>query len=223
MNPMNYPPAPWTLQGYGFQSLHLLDVDRARPFIPSNLEIVQVFPGKTLGGVYIAYYSGTPVQEYNELIIVSGIVSQAGKIGAWVSHIYVDNPDSVAGGREIWGLPKELAQFDWKLTGLPSVQVRQDDRPLCTLSCTWRSPTLNLPLTAPVLSRLDSKLLMFEAHGKFNLQLIGSNLSVPTTSPFALLNLDQSWLSFYSDPLVVTIEPPQGIGYSPSQSTYSNF
>jgi acetoacetate decarboxylase len=25
----------------------------------------------------------------------------------------VDNPDSVAGGREIWGLPKELAEFSW--------------------------------------------------------------------------------------------------------------
>lgn len=205
---MPYPPAPWTLQGYGFQALHLLDVERARRFIPSDLQIVQVFPGKTLGGVYLVYYSTSPVEAYNELIVVSGIVTHAGKFGAWISHLYVDNPNSVDGGRNIWGLPKELAQFHWELGGLPQVRVSQNDRTLCTLACTGRSPSLNLPLAAPVLSQLDSKLLLFNGHGKFNLQLIGSNLDVPSNSPFAPLNFGKSGLSFYSNSLEITVETP---------------
>jgi acetoacetate decarboxylase len=205
---MPYPPAPWTLQGYGFQALHLLDVDRARQFIPSDLQIVQVFPGKTLGGIYLVYYSTSPVEAYNELIVVSGIVTHAGKVGAWISHIYVDNSNSVEGGRNIWGLPKELAQFHWELEGLPQVHVSQNDRALCTLACTGRSPSLTLPLMAPVLSQRDSNLLSFSGHGKFNLQLIGSDLAVPSGSPFSPLNFGKSGLSFYSSALKITVETP---------------
>jgi acetoacetate decarboxylase len=46
------------------------------------------------------------VLEYNELIIIAAVLGYKGKFGAWISHIYVDNPDSVAGGREIWGYLK---------------------------------------------------------------------------------------------------------------------
>ncbi|MEX0269716.1 acetoacetate decarboxylase family protein [Leptolyngbyaceae cyanobacterium UHCC 1019] len=205
---MPYPPAPWILEGYGFQTLHLLDVDLARRFVPSDLQIIQVLPGKTLGGVYLVYYSNSPVEAYNELIIVSGIVTHAGKVGAWISHLYVDNPNSVEGGRNIWGLPKELAQFRWNLEGFPQVHVSQNDLALCTLTCARRSPSLNLPLAAPVLSQLDSKVMLFSGHGKFNLQLIGSTLDVPSSSPFSPLNFGRSGLSFYSNPLKITVEPP---------------
>ena len=51
---MPYPQAPWTLQGYAIQTLQLLDIDRVRPFIPSELNIITVLPGKTLGGVYLS-------------------------------------------------------------------------------------------------------------------------------------------------------------------------
>lgn len=205
---MTYPSAPWHLHGYGIQTLHLLDIDHARPFIPSDLSIVPVLPGKTLGGVYVAYYGTDSVMEYNELIVVSGLVSHAGKIGSWISHIYVDNPDSVAGGRQIWGLPKELAQFKWSFKDSPSVEVRQGDRSLCSVQCTWRSPTIPLPLAAPVFGMLDSKLLMFEGQGKFNLQIVGAKLHVPAESPFAPLNLGQGWLCVYSDPLSLTAGVP---------------
>lgn len=111
---MTHPPAPWTLQGYAIQSAHLLDIERVRPYIPQEFGIIQVLPGKTVGGVYLSHYGSGSVLEYSELIVVAGLVSYSGKFGGWISHIYVDNPDSVAGGREIWGLPKELAEFTWK-------------------------------------------------------------------------------------------------------------
>lgn len=37
---MSYPPAPWKLQGYAIASLHLLNIDRVRHLIPSELEII---------------------------------------------------------------------------------------------------------------------------------------------------------------------------------------
>lgn len=207
---MIYPPAPWTIQGNGFLNLHLLDISRVRSLIPPAFQVVPVLPGKTVGGVYVAYYDGThSTMEYNELIIVSGLVAHGGKLGAWISHIYVDNPNSVAGGREIWGLPKELAEFEWTRDRSPGVQVRQGDRVLCSLRYTWQSPGLPLPpLTAPVFSQLNDQLLLFTAQGQFNLQLIGAELQIPAASPFAALGLGQAWLSFYSNPLKVTVQAP---------------
>ncbi len=78
---------------------------------------------KTLGGVYLSYYGSGSALEYSELIIIGAIAGYQGKFGGWVTHIYVDNPDSVAGGREIWGLPKELAEFSWEAIALLCVKA----------------------------------------------------------------------------------------------------
>jgi hypothetical protein len=94
---MAYPQAPWTLQGYSLQTLNLIDITAARSLVPSELEIISVWPGKTLGGVYVASYGSGSTLEYNELIVVSAITRYANRFGTWISHIYVDNPDSVAG------------------------------------------------------------------------------------------------------------------------------
>lgn len=209
---MTYPPPPWTIQGHGFLSLHLLDVEQVRSVIPDQFQVISVFPGKTVGGVLIASYGATSTLIYNELIVVSGLVSCANQVGSWISHIYVDNPDSVAGGRAIWGLPKELAHFQWNLSEQPSVHVTQNDRTLCQLYCQWRSPSFPIPsISAPVLSLRQNVPLQFQASGTFKLRLIGSRLDIPSSSPFALLNLGQAWLSVYSDRLSVVAGAPTPI------------
>ncbi len=117
---------PWTLKGYAISTVHLVDVDKVRSLIPSELNIISVLPGKTLSVVYLSYYGSGSVLEYSELIVAPALVSYQAKFGGWVSHIYVDNPDSVAGGREIWGLPKEMAEFTWEDN--KRVTVRQDKK-----------------------------------------------------------------------------------------------
>src|SRR4028119_2333800 len=134
---MTYPQAPWTLQGYALQTLQLIDVERVRPLIPPEFDIVSVLPGKTVGGVYLSNYGSGSVLEYSELIVNAAMVRYSGKIGGRVSHIYVDNGDSVAGGREIWGLPKELAEFTWDNGS--RVTVRQGNKLLCSLNYNQQS------------------------------------------------------------------------------------
>ena len=46
---MSYPSAPWELKGYALQTVHLIDIEKARPFVPPDLEIISVWPGKTVG------------------------------------------------------------------------------------------------------------------------------------------------------------------------------
>lgn len=222
---MAYPQAPWTLHGYAVQTLHLLDVERVRPFIPPEFEIVSVLPGKTIGGVYLSYYGSGSVLEYSELIVVGGIVNFSGKLGGWVSHIYVDSTDSVAGGREIWGLPKELAEFTWdnpsdSVTGdspIPAdrhrVTVRQGSRLLCSLNYSQPSFRLPIPFSGNVLSTLGSSILIFKGQVESSVGLVSSHLTVPSESPFDSLELSQAWLTVYCDRLRLIAGMPEAVGY----------
>ena len=206
---MSYPQPPWTLKGYAFQTVQLLDIARVRPLIPAKLNIVSVLPGKTVGGVYLSQYSSGSVLEYSELIIIAGFLSYKGKFGGWVSHIYVDNPDSVAGGREVWGLPKELAQFDW--TG-NSVTVSQANRVLCKLDYQNQSFGFPLKLSASAFSCKSNNLLMFPASVESSFGLVSSKLEIPSTSPFAALNISQPILTVHSDRLNLVVDAPTVVG-----------
>ncbi|MGG6294351.1 acetoacetate decarboxylase family protein [Leptolyngbya sp. AN02str] len=205
---MPYPQAPWLLQGHAFQTIQLFDGDRVRAGIPSELEIVSPIPGKTLGGIYFASYTQGSVLQYNELIVVSAFVRKGANIGAWISHIYVDHPDSVAGGRDIWGLPKELAQFDWQVGARTSVVVSQGSDRLCQLTCDWELPGLPQALSMSAFSQQVSRLLQFSATEHGQLHLVGAKVEIPPTSPIALLNPSPVGMAFHCTELVLTVKAP---------------
>lgn len=215
---MPYPQAPWTLQGYAIQTLQLLDIDRVRPFIPSELNIIPVLLGKTLGGVYLSYYGQGSVLEYSELIVIAGIVNYSGKFGGWVSHIYVDNPDSVAGGREIWGLPKEMADFTWEHDN--RVTVQQGNQTLCTLNCDRQGFGWRQWLGASSFSTLEHNLLLFPAELDSRLGLVGSKLEIPSESPFAKLNIGQPLLTVRADNMQLKVGAPDVVGHRAAEFSY---
>lgn len=207
---MPYPKPPWTLQGDAIQTLHLVNIDRVRHLIPSELDIISVWPGKTLGSVYLSNYQSGSVLEYSELIIAPSLVIYRGKTGAWISHIYVDNVDSVAGGREIWGLPKELAEFTWKEA--EGVIVCQGERHLCSLNYKHPSWAWRQRLGLSSFSAMAADLLLFSAEFESRLGLINSQLQVPLESPFAEIDLDQPFLTVSCDDLRLRVSAPQVVG-----------
>ena len=192
---MAYPSAPWHLQGYAIQTLHLVEIDRARQFVPPQLEIVAILPGKTLGSLYISEYQSGSVLEYTELIVAPALVKNSGKVGGWISHIYVDNLDSVAGGREIWGLPKEMAEFT---RSDRQIVIKQQNLTLCSLSTRsniFSGLKLQPNITGYCFGNLNGELLYFGNDFKAKIGSIDSKLEIPQTSPFAHLNLSQAFLT----------------------------
>jgi hypothetical protein len=225
---MAYPSAPWTLRGFAFQTVQPLDIDRVRPSVPSDLEIVSIFPGKTLGGIYVSSYGSTSTLQYSELIVVSALVRQGARLGAWISHIYVDNPDSVAGGRDIWSLPKEEAQFEWQPGKPHCVTVRQGDRTLCRINTSWQAsipgislPGLPIPIAMGAFSASDTHLLWFPARGMLNLTPVTATVEVPIGSPFYAFDIDRPWQTLYGDNLNLTIDAPSVVGTRTAAYRYS--
>ena len=217
---MAYPQAPWLLQGYAYQTLQLLDVNRVRPLIPPELNIISVLPGKTIGGVYLANYGTGSVLEYNELIAIAALVTHGGKFGAWVSHIYVDNADSVAGGREIWGLPKQIAEFTWEPE---RVTARQGDRLLCCLNYNRSGFGWRQQLSASSFSTLRNSLLAFPARLEAQIGLTSSKLEVPLESPLTALNLSQPWLTVSCDQMRLQVGIPEVVAQTATEFSYQRF
>jgi hypothetical protein len=109
-----YPSPPWTLAGEAFVAMRAVPSQVARSLLPKELQLVQVVPGKTIGLVALIRYGAGSSLQYHELIVAPALVRHGFRVGAWISHIYVDSEPSMHAGREIWGLPKQLAAFSWE-------------------------------------------------------------------------------------------------------------
>lgn len=109
-----YPSAPWNLQGQLYGSIWTVPVNQFRVELPEefkplvNLGRIGVFAG------FVDYQPGS-ILTYHELI--AGVVIRrrtSWRLAFNVTHIWVDDAASKQGGRELWGVPKELATFDFK-------------------------------------------------------------------------------------------------------------
>jgi hypothetical protein len=155
-----------------------------------------VLPGKTLACIYAAQYGPGSVLAYNELIVAAALTRFGRHYGFWISHIYVDSPASLAGGREIWGLPKELAEFTWESRPQNRVTVRRGTQLLCALGYgkplwLWRQP-----VALPNLSTLGRGVLLYRGTWRSRFGLAAVQVDVPPDSPFAGLGLGRRGLPY---------------------------
>jgi acetoacetate decarboxylase len=173
-----HPPAPWHLNG--------------------ELVVVPALTSaRQLGGVMLANYtSGTLV--YRELIVFSHLTPR----GMVVSHIYVDDEQSMSGGREIWGLPKELATFDY---GASTFTARQGETTLLHARLRRRRGGLPIVIPTPITSPAGDT--VGRARIKAAPALV--ELQIPRNSPFAYLGLAGRHLALAGDDLRLHMPPPR--------------
>ncbi|HEU4323666.1 MAG TPA: acetoacetate decarboxylase family protein [Roseiflexaceae bacterium] len=152
-----YPPPPWQLAGECWWGL--FRADRPVP-LPDGLRPVLGARQLLLG--LVRYRAGTLC--YDELIV--GALALRGLTpGIWVHDIWVDSPVSMAGGRAIWGLPKQLASFHWPGAG---VTVADGDGILAALDLARPAmPLPPLPAGVVAFGRRKDGLLPFPISGWF--------------------------------------------------------
>jgi hypothetical protein len=140
-----YPPAPWKCSGQIWSGFFKSAVPRELPadfkhILNPHIFIVTV----------IRYLEGT--LRYDELLFSTPAWLGA-RPGMYVNDIWVDDRASVWGGRRIWGLPKNLANFNWNESG---VEI-SDDHGLITKITVDRSPSRSplIWLPVPAFGHLD--------------------------------------------------------------------
>lgn len=103
-----YPPEPWDLTGRGWITAWRLAAPVAAlpvPPLPSGVRPV----GRTALTMFVDY--APPGQMAYAELLAGVVVRQGRRVGLAITDIWVDSPASEAGGRELWGVPKALADF----------------------------------------------------------------------------------------------------------------
>ncbi|MBB3040767.1 acetoacetate decarboxylase family protein [Nocardioides soli] len=97
---VSYPPAPWAMVGQLWLSVLKLrtGVDELRP-------------AGVYGVAFVSYEPGSPLT-YSELLVARLVPTQQHGRCVSITDIWVDSPASVAGGRELWAIPKQLCDFE---------------------------------------------------------------------------------------------------------------
>jgi hypothetical protein len=106
----DYPPEPWDLRGTGYVSLWCGPVGTL-PALPPGLRPIRLFGRAVVATAFVDYQPGG-LLAYHELL-VAVLVHRRGRPGISITDIWVDSAASRAGGRQLWGIPKELARFDF--------------------------------------------------------------------------------------------------------------
>lgn len=109
MSDAAHPPEPWDLAGSGVITTWRVDAAKL-PALPAAVRPVTV-RGRALVATAFVDYGDGGMMTYHELL--AAVVVRHGRgLALSITDIWVDSPTSLAGGRALWGIPKELADFD---------------------------------------------------------------------------------------------------------------
>ena len=72
-------------------------------------------------------WTDSPIGPYNEVAVLSALVYNGGRLGAWASHIVVTTPDAVQAGREVFGLPAQLGSVTLGDGGGTDMELESSD------------------------------------------------------------------------------------------------
>lgn len=187
-----YPPAPWQLRGWGFATLQGIDTRAARRFVPPDCRIVPVAPGRTLGGlVFVSYELGSTLV-YRELSVVAALVRVGLRCAFYLPRLYVDSAASLAGGRGIWGVAKQMASFDVSTSGgARTIVVRSGADAVCRLQVEASRAGMRLTVPVPAVGMRPESFLFFSGRLTARFGLLRAAVELPPDSEFAELSLDR--------------------------------
>ena len=102
----SYPPGPYKFVNREYMIItYRTDIDALRAVVPEPLEVTEPI----VKYEFIRMPDSTGFGDYTESGQVIP-VSLHGKKGGYVHAMYLDDGSPIAGGREIWGFPKKLAE-----------------------------------------------------------------------------------------------------------------
>jgi hypothetical protein len=176
-----YPPEPWDLHGHAYVGAWL--VPRAHLPAPHSAATkpVTIFGRGVVGAAFFVYEEPSPLT-YDE-VMATVLVRQGWRLRVSITHIWVDSLASRDGGRELWAIPKELADFDvrphaaYTARGIGSLAVGR------THVLPWR-----LPAGFTVAQDRNGSLLVSPVSGRMHLGLLRGDWMFDAGGPLAFLH-----------------------------------
>ncbi|MFJ3666858.1 acetoacetate decarboxylase family protein [Streptomyces sp. NPDC090106] len=178
-----YPDEPWHLAGQMY--LSLWPVPRADlPPVAVGTRPVTV-AGRGLAGAAWVVYENDSVLHYGELLRAV-LVRDGGRPRVCITDIWVDSPASMAGGRALWGIPKEMAVFEAERTDVASFAAKSDDGPLAAARFEERGRLPGrLPLSYRIVQTLDGRTRTSRVRSRASVRAARAAWTVPSDGRLA--------------------------------------
>ncbi len=190
-----YPPAPWHLTGAGLMTVWRVPTEHA-PGLPPGARGLPLGRGRVAAGSMLVDYRPGGDMAYRELLV--GLLVRTGARPALsITDIWVDSPASRAGGRALWAVPKELADFE---PG-PTTSVVADGELLARVRDRGASgPWLPVRGRSHVVQERDGAALVSPIAAGGRLRRARLTWDVPPYGPLGWLATGRPLLSLAADP-----------------------
>jgi hypothetical protein len=209
-----YPPEPWHLRGQMYLSVFLIPRGRL-PQLPPVLDqaVRPVTAGGrvAVGAAWVRYEPGG-VLHYRELLSAV-LVHERGRPRVSITDIWVDSVASREGGRNLWGIPKEMAGFTIDAENEPlvdaSATLPDDTRIGSALVRLKRRLPGRLPLGFTVAQALGGSVRRTPVRGRGGLRTTDAAWQADPDGPLGYLAgrrpvlslaITDFWLTFGRDP-----------------------
>lgn len=177
----SYPPEPWDLHGHAYVGVWLLPHELApRPHSASTTPI-RIFGRVLVCAAFFVYEEPSPLT-YDE-IMATVLVRQGWRPRVSITHIWVNSEASRDGGRDLWAIPKDLAEFDvarhssYAAQDIGSLAVRRVRR------LPWR-----LPMGFRIAQDRAGTLVVSPVTGRVRLGLATARWSMAAHGPLGFLS-----------------------------------
>lgn len=163
-------PAPWNLTGNGYILLFRFSEE----FLNTHGFIPPLFQGSFqhgLGSIMLVDYHSSTAGPYQELLFIPGKFLFQGQKLHTITKIYVSTLTSVTNGRKNWGIPKELADFNFQKIDQDNekIEVKVNQNPVLRidLKSGWlRFPVHTALLPFPLVQSWDQQIYYTKFRGK---------------------------------------------------------
>ncbi|MER5201305.1 acetoacetate decarboxylase family protein [Streptomyces sp. NPDC002755] len=183
MNP--YPDEPWHLAGQMYLSLWLVPRAELPPVAPGTRHLV--LGGRGLVGAAWVVYEHDSVLHYNELLRAV-LVRDGARARVCITDIWVDSEISMAGGRALWGIPKEMAVFEVQRADATSCAAKTDQGTLAAGRYTERrSLPGRWPLAFKLAQTLNGRMKTSRVRSSAALRLARAEWTAPADSRLGTL------------------------------------
>ena len=176
-----YPAEPWDLHGHAYVGVWLLPRGLApEPSSPAT-RTVTILGRALVCAAFFVYEEPSPLT-YDE-IMATVLVREGWRPRVSITHIWVNSVASRDGGRELWAIPKDLADFEvaphrsYAAQGIGSLAVRGVRR------LPWR-----LPLRFRVAQDRSGTLLVSPVNGRSRFGLATARWSLAGHGPLGFLD-----------------------------------
>ncbi|PXY23561.1 acetoacetate decarboxylase [Prauserella coralliicola] len=180
-----YPPEPWNLAGNAYLSVWAVPLADL-PRVPGVVDPITV-AGKTV--VFTAWIDYQPPGElsYRELLSTVAVRNGLRATGS-ITEIWVDSEVSLRGGRELWGIPKDLATLEFSYGRGFTASASTGGDWIATAAFSPRpGPPVRLPANFGIAQEVGGKALVSDVRSKGRPHAASAGWNINPNGPLGYL------------------------------------